>query len=149
MTSVVRFLRLLSVVVWVGGIVFFAFVVAPVAFWNLATAHDAGLVVRGSILALHWIGLACGAVFLVTSARLRPHRLTVALVTLMLAVTALSQFYVLPAMERDRAGSAIEALDANDPHRLDFERKHVLSERLEGLVLLLGLGVVGLLATAE
>jgi hypothetical protein len=62
----------------------------------------------------------------------------------MLAVTAYSQFRILPAMERDRvlAGGEVEIAPLEDVGRADFERLHVLSERLEGLVLFCGLGVV-------
>jgi hypothetical protein len=148
MAFVLRFLRLLSIVVWLGGIVFFAFVVAPVAFQLLPTAHEAGLVVRRSILVLHWIGLVSGVIFLTATALLGRRRAEMGLAAAMLAITMLSQFYVLPAMETDRAGGAIETMAVTDARRVEFERLHVLSERLEGAVLLLGLGVVGLMSTA-
>jgi hypothetical protein len=67
-----------------------------------------------------------------------------ALAGVMLAVTAYSQFRILPAMERDRAvaGGEVEKASLENEGRVDFERLHTLSERLEGLVLLCGLGVV-------
>ena len=67
--SLVRFLMLLSLVVWVGGIVFFAFVLAPTVFHPgiLPSRQLAGAVVSRSLGILHWMGLACGVVFLVTS----------------------------------------------------------------------------------
>ena len=66
----------------------------------------------------------------------------------MLAVTAYSQFSILPAMEIDRAlaGGAVESAAADNAGRVDFERLHVLSERLEGVVLFCGLGVVFVLS---
>ena len=66
----------------------------------------------------------------------------------MLAMTAYSQFSILPAMEQDRslAGGEIETASMTNPARQDFERLHRLSERLEGLVLFCGLGVVLLLS---
>ena len=54
-------MRLLGMVAWVGGLIFFAFVVAPVAFHVLPSAHEAGLVVGGTLRYLHWIGLIGGA----------------------------------------------------------------------------------------
>jgi hypothetical protein len=71
-----------------------------------------------------------------------------ALTGVMLGVTAYSQFRILPAMDRDRvqAGGVIETADIANPARVDFGRLHVLSERLEGLVLLCGIGVVLVLA---
>ncbi len=67
--SLVRFLMVLSLVVWVGGIVFFAFVLAPTVFHPgiLPSRQLAGAVVSRSLGILHWMGLICGAVFLVAS----------------------------------------------------------------------------------
>ena len=67
-----------------------------------------------------------------------------ALTVVMLAVTATRSFKILPAMERDRmvAGGEVETASLDNAGRMDFERLHVLSERLEGLVLFCGLGVV-------
>lgn len=152
-----RALRLFAMVAWVGGIMFFAFVVAPVAFHRLASAHQAGLVVGGTLEILHWIGLIAGTVFCMATAVLWfraevPARVGFAMATaltgIMLVVTAYSQFHTLPAMEQDRlqARGEIETADMSNPARADFERLHVLSERLEGLVLFCGLGVVLVLA---
>src|SRR6202453_4664450 len=67
MQTLLRALRLYAMVPWVGGLGFFAFVVAPVAFHSLASAHEAGLVVGGTLRVLHWIGLIGGAVFCVAT----------------------------------------------------------------------------------
>lgn len=154
--KVLRAVRLLAMVAWVGGLAFFAFVLAPVAFHRLASAHEAGLVVGGTLEILHWIGLIGGVLFYIATGILWlraevPARVAfaieMALTGVMLAVTAYSQFRILPAMEGDRtAGGVIETVDITRPARVDFERLHVLSERLEGLILLCGIGVVLMLA---
>jgi hypothetical protein len=155
--TVLRALRLLATVAWVGGLAFFAFVVAPVAFHRLASPHEAGLVVGGTLRVLHLIGLIGGGVFCVATALLWlraevPARAgfaaEMALTLLMLAITAYSQFHVLPAMEQDRAaaGGDIDIAEVTNPAREDFERLHIWSERLEGLVFFCGLGVVLFLA---
>ena len=157
MQTVLWALRLLVMVLWVGGLCFFAFVVAPTAFHVLASAHDAGLVVGGTLRALHMIGLVGGVAFCLATAWLWlwaevPARvgftIQFALTIVMLGVTSYSQFHVLPAMEIDRklAGGEVEPASLDNPGRIDFERLHVLSERLEGVVLFCGLGVVYLLS---
>jgi hypothetical protein len=102
---------------------------------------------------LHWIGLVGGFCFCLATTWLWlwaevPARVGFAieftLTIIMLLVTAYSQFGIIPAMEVDRvaAGGDVNAAAETNAARLDFERLHVLSERLEGLVLFCGLGVV-------
>jgi hypothetical protein len=157
MQTFLRALRLFAMVAWVGGLGFFAFVVAPVAFHSLANAHEAGLVVGRTLRVLHWIGLVGGGAFCLATGWLWlwaevPARVGFArqlvLTAVMLVITAYLQFNVLPAMEVDRAqaGGEVEAAPLDDAGRVDFERLHTLSERLEGLVLLCGLGVVFVLS---
>src|SRR3982750_3484466 len=140
MQTVLRALRSYAMVVWVGGLIFFAFVVAPVAFHSLSSAHEAGVVVGGTLRVLHWMGLIGGAVFYVATALLWlkaevPARVSFAiqltLTGIMLAVTTYSQFHRLPAMERDRvlAGGEVDLAPVENEGRADFERLHVLSER--------------------
>jgi hypothetical protein len=157
MQTTLRALRLLAMVAWVGGLGFFAFVLAPVAFHSLPDAHEAGIVVGGTLRELHWIGLVGGGIFCLATAWLWfwaevPARvgfaIQLALTFVMLGVTAYSQFSILPAMEVDRAlaGGVVETAPLENEGRVDFERLHALSERLEGLVLLCGLGVVFVLS---
>ena len=144
-------------VAWVGGLIFFAFVVAPVAFHSLPSTHEAGIVVGGTLRVLHWIGLIGGALFYIATAILWLRAevsarvgfaIQLTLTGIMLAATAYSQFRILPTMDHDRelAGGVVETAPADNAGRVDFERLHVLSERLEGAVLLCGLGVVFLLS---
>jgi hypothetical protein len=74
-----------------------------------------------------------------------------ALVLLMIAFTAWSQFGIIPSMERDRiaAGGAIDTLDPANPHTAHFNRLHNRSEHVELAILLLGLATVVLVAKAE
>jgi len=106
---------------------------------------------------LHWIGLIGGGIFCLATGWLWlwaevPARVgfmrQLALTVVMLGVTTYSQFRILPAMEVDRAlaGGEVETAPIENVGRVDFERLHTLSERLEGFVLLCGLGVVFVLS---
>ena len=66
----------------------------------------------------------------------------------MLALTSFSQFWIIPKMEgyRIAAGGAIDAVAADDPNRIDFNKLHIVSERVEEGVLLAGIVVVALVA---
>jgi len=141
---------LLALIVWIGGIIFFAFVLAPTLF-SVLPAQTAGNVVSPSLSKLHWIGLTAGAVFLICSlvynrakhSQLRLFSATHVLVVLMLVLTAISQFAITPRMRELREGpSRFDAPNA----RAAFDRLHGLSTRTEGAVLLLGLVVVTLTA---
>jgi hypothetical protein len=141
--SFVRFGLLLSLVVWVGGIIFFAFVVAPALFSILPTRQLAGTVVTRCLGALHWIGIGCGVAFLVLSlieAQGRIVSLRNGLIAGMLALTLVSQVVVGGRMQALRASMGeIDAVAATDARRVEFNSLHQWSTRLEGLVLLLGL----------
>jgi len=148
--SFLRFLMLLSLIVWVGGLIFFP-VVAGTAFSVLPTTHLAGLVVRRSLMTLHWMGMVSGLVFLASSmiqSRLSSGSVHVfaarhALVCLMLVLTLISQFGVIPRMDTLRASvGEIDSASVDSPVHMQFNSLHVWSTRLEGGVLLLGLLVV-------
>ena len=145
-----RAIRLISLALWVGGIVFFL-AVANVAFKTMPDAHYAGIIVRGSLLALHRIGLFAGAVYLFfTLALLATHdshparAVEVALVVSMMALTLYLQQSVIPHMETDRLtlGGDVQAAPPDNPARQRFDRLHTLSTRLEGVVLLEGLALL-------
>lgn len=138
-----RFLMLLALVIWIGGIVFFAFVVAPALFGTVPSRDLAGAVVGRSLGELHWIGVGCAIAFLVCSLvdfRSRIVSVRNVSITLMLALTLISQIGVIGRMERLRASmGSIAFTPPTDARRVEFEKLHSWSTTLEGLVLLLGL----------
>ncbi|MGA2858286.1 MAG: DUF4149 domain-containing protein [Candidatus Sulfotelmatobacter sp.] len=155
--SFLRFLMLLSLVVWIGGLIFFAFVLAPTAFQVLPDTHLAGNMVGRSLSKLHWIAIVSGIVFLLSS--LLHSRLTDGtahvfamrhvLICLMLALTLFSQFWIMPRMLRLRAQVGdFSTVTLDNPARVQFDALHVWSTRVESAVLLLGLVVVYLTASA-
>lgn len=149
MTLTFRVLRLIALAIWVGGIAFFAFAVAPVAFKTMPDAHQAGLIVRGTLLVLHRIGLGAGAVYLFFTLALlasqydsHPARAAeIVLVVSMLALTLYLQQSILPRMETDRLtlGGEVDSAPPETPARAHFDRLHRLSEKLEGTILFEGL----------
>ena len=145
--TTLRFMLLLCLTIWIGALIFFP-VVAQTSFSVLPSAHLAGLVVRNTLIDLHWMGLVTGIVFLVCSmidnrvtvGRWRIFALSHILVTVMLALTAISQFAVIPRMDvlRITAGE-ISVLPASNPIRVEFDSLHAWSTRIEMTVLALGL----------
>jgi hypothetical protein len=62
------------------------------------------------------------------------------LIVLMLALTAVSQFRIIPQMESLRVAVVeIDQLAPADPIRVQFDSLHVWSTRVEGAVLVLGI----------
>jgi uncharacterized membrane protein len=155
--SFLRYLMLLSLVVWIGGLIFFAFVLAPTAFQVLPNTHLAGNVVGRALGKLHWIAIVSGVIFLISS--LLYSRLTDGtahifairhvLICLMLALTLFSQFWIIPHMDTLRASvSDFSTVPLDNPQRVQFDALHVWSTRVEGAVLLLGLIAVYLTSSA-
>jgi uncharacterized membrane protein len=141
--------------VWIGGLIFFAFVLAPTAFSVLPTSHLAGNVVGRALGRLHWIAIISAIVFLISS--LLYSRLTDGaahvfaarhiLLCLMLALTLISQFGIIPRMDALRASlGEVRSVPIDNPERIRFDALHVWSTRVEGAVLLLGLLLVYLTA---
>src|SRR6202158_813399 len=106
--SFLRFLMLLSLVVWLGGVIFLAFVLAPTAFAPglLPTRHMAGSIVGRSLDLLHDMAIVSGFVFLIASmvycrmtvGNARPLALRHLLIVGMLGLTMISQFAISPKM---------------------------------------------------
>src|SRR5580698_8566079 len=131
--SFLRFLMLLSLVVWIGGLIFFAFVLAPTAFSVLPSTHLAGNVVRSALSKLHWIAIASGIVFLISS--LLHSRFTDGtahifaarhvLLCLMLALTLISQFGIMPRMDTLRVSLGdVNSAPLDNPERIQFDALH-------------------------
>jgi uncharacterized membrane protein len=148
--SFLRFLMLLSLVVWLGGIIFLAFVEAPTAFSPglLPSRHMAGSIIGRSLDVLHYMAIVSGIVFLVasmvlsrmTAGNARPLAARHLLIALMLLLTMISQFAISPKLHALRAEvGVIDNLPPDSPQRREFDRLHIWSEKFEEAVLLLGL----------
>jgi uncharacterized membrane protein len=159
--SFLRFIMLLSLTIWIGGLIFFAFVLAPTAFSPglLPSRHVAGLLVGRSLDLLHYMAMASGVIFLIASmlynrmaaGTIRPLAARHLLIVLMLILTSISQFAITPKMHAIRTAvliqvgaqaGAIDSVPPDNSQRVEFERLHAWSEKFEEAVLLLGLATL-------
>ena len=144
MRDLLRFLLLLSLVVWLGGIFFFSIVVAPTIFQVVRDRALGGAVIGASLTQLHYIGITCGLSFLIISLRMnyveigaaRFFQLSNMLVLGMLAMTLISQLVLLPEVASLRSGQTTPAVLAQ------FQRLHNWAVALEAGTLLMGLAVL-------
>jgi hypothetical protein len=154
MTVAFRILRSLSIAAWFGALIFFV-LVTIVAFRDLHDPHIAGIVVRGSLLSLHRLGMIAGGIyFILTLALLGTQRdshparaIELVLVVSMLALTAYSQFSIIPRMEADRIalGGDVNQGALDNPKAFNhFSRLHGLSEKLEGAILIEAMVLIAL-----
>ncbi len=159
MKTLFRSLLYLALIVWLGAEIFFP-IVAAITFQTLQPdTHAAGTIAGHLLRILHGMGLVSGMVALALLVlapvweiyKPRAVLAPMGLLVLMIGLTTYSQFGIIPAMERDRitASGVIDAVDAANPSRIDFEKLHRRSENVEGAILLLGLATVVLLARAE
>src|ERR1041385_4830370 len=99
MNTLWRSLQFFSLGTWLGGILYFAVIVAPAAFSVISNRDEAGALTGLALGRLHMLGLVAGVIFLVATALdarsaaalVRPAPL---LVLLMMVLTFVSQFWV-------------------------------------------------------
>jgi hypothetical protein len=151
--SLLRFLSLVALVLWLGGLAALAFVAAPTIFAVLESADPAGgRTLAGELFGaiftrfqyLAWIagGTVVGVLMLraVLGPRPRPFALRLGLATVMLTVSLVGGLVIAPridAIRRDITG-AVAALPDSDPRKAEFGRLHGLSNGLMALTLLTG-----------
>jgi hypothetical protein len=144
MRDLLRFLMLLALVVWLGGIAFFSIVVAPTIFQAVRDRFLGGAIIGACLTQLHYIGITCGLSFLIISLRMnyveigaaRFFQLSNMLVLGMLALTLLSQLVLLPA------ASSLRSSPLTPDNIATFQRLHGWAVGLEAGTMLLGLGVL-------
>jgi uncharacterized membrane protein len=150
MTNVIlRFIYLLSVALWIGGMAFFSFLAAPSIF-KVLPREEAGQVVSAIFPKYYWQGIICGAIALATSVALgMRERWNILLIvrTIMIGVMAIGVLYSVvilqPKIQAVKAQTtSFESLSPTDPLRLEFGRLHGRSFSVNAAVLLLGVIVV-------
>jgi len=157
-TRLIEVLQVWALAAWVGSLVGFAFVFAPVAFSHLSGDLDTFASIVGVTLAdLSLLGYACGAVALaislVAAATIRSRRAIVRAVCIafMLGLTAFSQNAIVPAMVRVQASfhAPFNAVAKDDPRRARYDALHRESSEVYGAVLILGFGALALCVPAS
>jgi hypothetical protein len=149
MTTLLRFLEVLALGVWVGAAFFVGALLAPGVFAALPTRELAGNVVGMALHRLHLLGFACALIYWGAAAALaarRPlaGRAPEVLVVIMVLVMAAAHFGLTPRLTdlRSQMAAAHGSLDATpkeDPLRVQFGQLHGGAFLAEMMVLLLGL----------
>jgi hypothetical protein len=147
---IVLFVYLLALVCWLGGMLFFTAIIAPVVFKLLPTA-EAGKLVAGVFPRYYILGYVAGAISLVlalyftikSQPRLWWSFSSVALAGA-LALTIYAGGVIRPQVDAVR--TVVEEQNPDPARRAEFDRLHRLSVMLNGGVMLLNLAA--LLATA-
>jgi uncharacterized membrane protein len=145
MHAIVKWLYLAALIVWLGEIVFFSFVVAPAIFRTLPTA-DAGRAV-GAVFPLYYrLGYVCGGALLLTTLVLMGGAVSRAwwgvnavLAALMLGATLYAGVVIQPHASELRP--QIHDPAAPPTAKEEFDRLHRLAVQLNGAVLLCGVVV--------
>ena len=152
-----RYVALLALVVWVGGLVALGAIAAPATFDVMAWRHVAdGRLLAGAVfgeILNRFFYVSCGAgLVLLASFLLRrilgpkPRRLGIrgGILLLMLAATLYAGVVVAGRIAALQAsiGVAPSSLAENDPRRVEFGRLHGLSSALQLVPLLGGLCLI-------
>ena len=147
-----RYLYILALVIWLGGIVVAGAIVAPSIFgvlqeWNPSEGRVLAGRVFGEVLnRLHWLAYAMGSVMFVAltlhrllGARPEKYGIRASILILMLLVTAYSGFVVAPRIValQGEVNAPLAALADDDARKVEFSGLHRLAN------ILLATSVVG------
>ena len=140
-----RYVYVLALVVWLGGMVVLGALVAPTTFQVLqAVAPEMGRLLAGELFSailvrFHYLAYGAGAVLFLSLAIMailgpRPPAFAIrmAIITVMLGVAVYSGVEVLGEIRtiQDAVRTVPSQLAAGDPGRLRFDQLHQLSTRL-------------------
>jgi hypothetical protein len=137
-------LFLVCIACWLGGMVFFALIVAPILFSRLALP-EAGKVVRGIFPRYYLMGYVTGALALLAALYFvfyqQVNRGWWGLVSILLAAALGLTFYagIVVRPQIDAIRSAAEEPAPDPAAKARFDQLHQLSVRLNGAVMVLNL----------
>ncbi len=153
---VLRYLYVVALVLWVGGLVMAGALVAPTVFgvlqaWNAIEGRAlAGQVFGEVLLRLTWLSYAMAAVMFVTltlhrllGARPLRYGVRVGIMGVMLAMMLATGLYVIPQVNTIQAEvkGPVADLPVTDPRRVEFDRLHGFSNILFSITAIGGLAL--------
>ena len=151
-----RYLYVVALVLWVGGLVVAGALVAPSVFgvlqaWNEAEGRVlAGQVFGEVLLRLTWLSYAMAAVMFVTltlhrllGARPLRYGVRVGIMGMMLVMMLATGFYVIPEVNaiQSSVSGPVSTLPDTDARRVEFNRLHGISNILFSITAIGGLAV--------
>jgi uncharacterized membrane protein len=153
-----RYLYVLALVIWLGGMVLAGMVVAPAAFgvleaWNPAEGRVLAGQVFGRVLdRLYLIAYVAGGLMFITltvqrimGPRPKAYGIRVGILAVMIGVNAYLATIISPRIDtlQLQVRGPMNRLAIDDPRRIEFERLHGLSAPLMGVAIVGGLALIG------
>jgi hypothetical protein len=151
-----RYLYVVALVIWVGGLVSAGTLVAPSVFgvlqaWNASEGRMlAGQVFGEVLMRLAWLSYVMAGIMFVTltlhrllGARPLKYGLRVGIMAVMVLLMMAIGFHILPGVNAIQAQvtGPVSQLAAEDPLRIEFDRLHGLSNILFSIAALGGLAL--------
>jgi hypothetical protein len=151
-----RYLYVVALVVWVGGLVVAGALVAPSVFgvlqeWNQSQGRVlAGQVFGEVLLRLTWLSYAMGGIMFITltlhrllGARPLKYGIRVGIMATMLVMMMITGWYLIPEVDAIQAqvSGPVSELPDTDPRRMEFNRLHGLSNILFSITAIGGLAL--------
>jgi hypothetical protein len=151
-----RYLYVVALVLWVGGLVVAGALVAPSVFgvlqaWNESQGRVlAGRVFGEVLLRLTWLSYAMGGVMFIAltlhrllGARPVKYGIRVGIMALMLVLMMVTGFWLIPQIDAIQLGVSgpMSELPATDPRRAQFDQLHGLSNILFSITAIGGLAL--------
>lgn len=151
-----RYLYVVALVLWVGGLVVAGALVAPSVFgvlqaWNASEGRVlAGQVFGEVLLRLTWLSYVMGGVMFIAltlhrllGARPVKYGVRVGIMAVMVTMMMVTGFWLIPQVDAIQAGvkGPVAELAATDPRRVEFNRLHGLSNILFSITAIGGLAL--------
>ena len=151
-----RYLYVVALVLWVGGLIVAGALVAPSVFGVLQTWNEtqgrvlAGQVFGDVLIRVTWLSYAMGTIMFVTltlhrllGARPVKYGVRVGIMAVMLLMMVATGFWLIPEVNAIQAqvSGPVSALADADPRRVEFNRLHGLSNILYSITAIGGLAL--------